>query len=536
MKIRNKIAIVGIALTMLTSIGYAKSSTYYGVVIGCCEEYPSQRLKGLHAKADANSFYGELVDMYYGGNRNSASQNIHLLTEKSVTRANVKKALKEVAQKAKSGDVVYFFYSGHGSSLLDKSRIIAPSYSNNELRKVMENSGLFVTYDFDFKQVGKTAIIAKRDLRDNNGYGFEYLDNKGVKVIMISDSCFSGNMFRNSSNSTKKFVPTTKLNLNYDREVAKIKQGSNRPNAQKEYTNLIFFSAGGTDKAVAEDDRLKRGKFSLVVEKCLKSANQNNDNVITKKEFQECLHTEDTAKAFVVYPTKDKLANQTVFKAQQKNISVQQKDKIRVKTSIRGLEQISNEIIIDNQNYDIEIIKSGSNYKIFRYTGEEYAEVNSTDLKKYLQALKLFKLKGKNKLEVKVLDTNKRKEMGQFCDGEELAVTVNGRDRTNYIVAITLDRQGKVIMLQPNDYENHSSTLVRTKVQYPFGMDKIKVFSLTNKQQYNQVKKLVVKGGVLEDYGLNALYKILKRNRDYKEAEVDIETIDKPISQCRKGD
>ena len=534
---KKRLQIIGMLLVMLTEFGCAKTPTYYGIVIGCCEEFQNQGMKGLNAKKDAESFYTELVDMYYNGNQNRAKKNLHLLTEKSVTRENVRNTLKNVAKNAQDGDILYFFYSGHGSSLQDKNRLIAPSYKNNELIKVMENSGLLVPYNFNLNQVGKTAIIAKRDLRDNNGYGFQHLDKKGVKIIMISDSCFSGNMFRSSSNSTSKFIPTVKLNLNYDAEVAKIKESTKKPNHRKDYNNLIFFSAGGTDKAVTEDNRLKRGKFSLVVEKCLKNANQNRDNIITKKEFQECLHHEDSAKAFVVYPPQNRLANQTVFRAKQKNITVQQRDKIRVKTSIRGLANLSNEIVIDNQNYNIEIIKNGKNYTIFRYTGEKYADVNRSDLKKYLTALKLFKLKGKATLNVAVLNTqDNRKEQGKFCYGEELSIEIKEPIK-GYIVALTLDNQGKVIMLQPNDSQENSSKLIGMEVKAPEGMDKVKVFTLSSPHQYNQVKKLVVKGGVLNDeYVINKLYNILKSNKNYKEAEVDIETIDKPLSYCTQGD
>lgn len=532
---KNKIAIIAIALVMMTQLAWTKSPTYHGVIIGCCEEYKAG-IKGLNAQKDAESFFNKLTDMYYNGNKHQASQNLYLLTEKEVTRNNVQQTLKKVAQKAQPGDVVYFFYSGHGSSLHDKSKLIAPSYKNNELIKVMENSGLIIPYDFNFNQVGKTAIISKRDLRDNHGYGFEYLDNNNVQVIMISDSCYSGNLFRSSSNSTNKFIPTTKLNLDYDAEVAKIKERTHKvKHHQKEYNNLIFFSAGGTDKTVAEDDRLQRGKFSLVVEKCLKNANQNSDNKITKKEFQECLHVEDTAKAFVVYPPNDRLANQTVFKAHHKNITFQQKDKIRVKTSIREIASMSNEVVLDNQNYDIEIVKVGNNYQIFRYTGEEYAKVNSRDLTNYLVALKLFKLKGIGKVDVSVLNGN-RKTVGQFCKGERLTAEIKNQSNRDGIVAITLDRKGKVIMLQPNNNKNFSSTLVDMNVQSPFGMDKLKVFTLSNEKQYSQIKKLIVNGGTLEEYGINELYKILKSNQNFKEAELDIETIDQPVSYCTQGD
>lgn len=523
-------------LIVFIQFGYAKEKpTYYGIVIGCCSKYQNEGLTALHAKDDAKSFYNKLMDMYYSGSKSRAKDKLYLLTEKQATRTNIKNTLKKVTKKAKSGDVVYFFFSGHGSSLDDPSEIITPAYNNNELIKVMENSGLIVPYDFNINKVLQTAIIGKRDLKNNDGYGFKRLDNHGIQVIMISDSCYAGNIFRNSSNSTVKVTPRAKLKLNFDEEMAKLRQNRNKPKRKSEYKNLIFFSAGGTDKAVSEDNRLKRGKFSLEVEKCLKSANQNGDDKITKKEFEDCLRTEDNAKSFVRYPV-NRHANKTVFKSITRPITVAQKDKIRVKTSIRGLENMSSEIVIDNKNYDIEIVKSGNMYQIFRYTGEEYCEVNKTNLKTYLNSLKLFKLKGTSKLNIKVIETDKRKERGRYCKGEMVEAQIKSKNIGKYIVALTLNREGEVIMLQPNDQNKFSLTLIRAVVQYPFGMDKIKVFALTNQKQYNKVKKLVIKGGLLTDYGVNQLYTILKNDKSYKEAEIDIETLDKPKNYCRKGD
>ena len=523
---RSKLVIMGLLLAIITQFGEAKE--YYGVVVGCCSEYENENLPALHAKDDANSFYRTLVNMYYQGNQAKAKGKLHLLTENHATQKNIKNALKDVAKKAQPKDVVYFFYSGHGSSLADRNRIIQVSYKNNALVKAMENSGLLVPYNFRFKDVLHTAIIGSRDLRDNDGLGFRYLDKEGIQVIMISDSCFAGNIYRTSNNTTSKYIP---LRERLNRLIA----NSNKPKERSFYNNLIFFSAGGTTKVVAEDDRLKRGKFTLALEKCLKTANQNQDSVITKQELEECLRTEDTAKAFVRYPT-NKLGNHPIFRAISKQLTLSQKDKIRVKTSIRGLERLSNQIVIDNQNYDIEIIKAGERYRIFRYTGEEYADVNRTHLAIYLNALKIFKLKGVRKLETEILNTQNRKEMGKFCYGEEVSVDITSSNVGRYIIALTLDNQGRVIMLQPNDTNRVSLSVIRMTVKAPEGMDKLKIFALSSKHQYNQIKRLVVKGGVLNEYSVNNLYNILKSNRNYKEAEVDIETIDKPINYCRQGD
>lgn len=521
---------MGLLLALTTQLIEAKN--YYGVVIGCCAEYEHKKenrnIPALHAQDDAESFYKILIDMYYQGNPTKAEEKLYLLTERRATRERIKNTLKNVAKKAQPNDVVYFFYSGHGSSLADKSKIIKVSYRNNKLMKAMENSGLIVPYNFRFKDVLHTAIIGSRDLRDNEGFGLSYLDKKGVQVVMISDSCFAGNIYRTSNNTTGKYIPISQ-------QINTITANSSKPEEKSYYNNLIFFSAGGTSTVVTENDRLGRGKFTLALEKCLKTANQNQDNKITKGELEACLRTEDTARAFIPYPA-NRLSHHTVFKAPLKRVTLQQKDKIRVKSSIHGLKNLSNQIVIDNKNYDIEIIRTKNRYKIFRYTGEEYANVDKSHLSLYLNALKLFKLKGSEKLDIALIETKKRKEMAQFCDGEELAVEIKNQKSNKYVVAITLNNQGGVIMLQPNDYQTTSSTIVRTKAQYPFGMDKLKVFILSSQQQYNKIKELVVKDGVLNNYAVNKLYNILKSNKNYKEAEIDIETIGKPVNYCREGD
>jgi len=526
-----KIALLGVVSILLTQFTFAKSPTYYGVVIGCCGNYENGGIDALNAQADANMFYNKLVNLYYNGDRNRANKNIDLLTEKRATKANIKNSLKKIAEKAQPEDIVYFFYSGHGSSLEDKSKIIAPSYKNNELINVMTNSGLIVPYDFNLKKVFQTSIIGKRDLKDNGGYGFQYLDDNNVKVIMISDSCYSGNIYRTSKKSRTKFIPLSERNL--EDEIKKQKIKLSRVKERSNYKHLIFFSAGGTDKAVAEDKRLHRGKFSLVIEKCLKTANQNSDRKITKKEFAECLHTEDTAKAFVYYPV-NRLSNATVFKSSSKNISVTQKDKIRVKTSIQGLTNFSNQIVIDNKNYDIEIIQIGNSYQIFRYTGEEYALVEKQNIETYLNSLKLFKLKGRGKLKANVVN-NSEKNVGRYCRGENVFVEL--QSQKNNILAITLDKEGKVIMIYPNDQRKPLSSSLEFKVQYPYGLDKIKIFSLATNSQYNKVKKLIAPNGDLDaNYGVNKLYSILKKNKNYKEIEIDIETLDKDKNYCKQGD
>jgi len=206
---RSILWIVAIVALMVQS-SCAKKPTYYGVVIGCCGQYKNQGLDALHAKDDAQGFYNDLIERYYQGSTKNAKDKVYLLTESDATRANIKSKLKEVALKAKAGDFVYFFYSGHGSSLSDDT-IKIEKHNTAELIRLMENSGLILPYDFNINKTTQTAIIGSRDLKDNGGYGFKKLDSNEVQVIMISDSCYAGNIYRNSPNITKKFIKNDRL-------------------------------------------------------------------------------------------------------------------------------------------------------------------------------------------------------------------------------------------------------------------------------------------------------------------------------------
>ena len=530
-----KLRWITIMLILIAQTACAKTPNYYGVVIGCCEEYQNGGLDALHAKDDAQSFYNDLIERYYGGNSRLAKDKVYLLTEKKATRANIKASLKAIAQRAKKGDYLYFFFSGHGSSLSDKE-IKIDEYNTDELINLMHNSGLIIPYDFNINKTTKTALIGSRDLRKNNGYGFQTLDANGVQVIMISDSCYSGNIYRQSANSSKKFIKNSQLKGIEDEFASIAKLGSkNRKEEKDDYENLIFFGAGAMDKSVAEDSRRKRGKFSLVVQRCLDKANINNDKKITNQEFRECLGSEDTAKAFVYSPNKDQRTEHVVFKTERKDIVVKPSEQLHVKSSLRTVAQLD-AVVIDSKNYDIEITSDGKNYSIFRYTGELYASIEPKNLKAYIEAFKLFKLEGKSKLNMKVESLNTGKNESPYCKDEELIVDIENRNVGDYIVALTLNKEGGMIMLKPNDYESSSLSIVKTNVEYPFGMDKLKVFALSNKDQYNEVKTLIHSGGHLQSYDVLKLYNILKKNKSYQETELDIETIETSIDLCLKGE
>ncbi|KAI8628836.1 caspase domain-containing protein [Xylariaceae sp. FL1651] len=98
------------------------------------------------------------------------------------THANIKKAFEEIRNKANSGDIFFFQFSGHGASLK------ATSDSPKDGRK---NDLSLMTADYC---CGRPAIRGW----ELNVWLWQ-LHEKGVQVIVLLDSCYSGGAWRAGS-------------------------------------------------------------------------------------------------------------------------------------------------------------------------------------------------------------------------------------------------------------------------------------------------------------------------------------------------
>ena len=92
-------------------------------------------------------------------------------TEKKPNRANILIEFKNLLINSKSGDVLLFFYSGHGSYILDKN--------NNEKSR---NDQLIITCDLNKILDDELKNIIQTNLK------------KDVTLIALFDCCFSGSV------------------------------------------------------------------------------------------------------------------------------------------------------------------------------------------------------------------------------------------------------------------------------------------------------------------------------------------------------
>ena len=461
-----------ISLALLSTLGLAQD---HALIIGCCSEYenPNSGIPTLRGTAnDAKSMLDTLLK------RGLKRANIDYLTERKATHKNIVSKLQAMTSSdLKAGDKLYLYYSGHGTSVGDRSDFGKKITSNKEILKRLNNSAGFIPYDFDLKNIEKTMIITSRDFKPT----FKKLDGKGVQIVWIADACYAGNGYRSGANS---HIKGTNLNSKAKERVKKESQKYSSRGIR--YNHLIFFGATVTNMVTQEVDYLgkTRGAFSVEVEKCINKRYGTKN--ITNKNLKECLkkHFAPFAFSSAIYPIDKRLDKQIIIKAPRKS---------------------------HNQSKP---------QKSFRD--------------------KLFALQSnKPALEMNIYSTYKPSlAINKFCNGEELAIDL--KSKKPYVMAFTKDRNGRVIMLKPDGdskFNQKDIQIVKTVVQPPFGKDQVKVFTTNDANLYKKIYTYrSKKEGILSGGDIESIYKALAKSRNFQTAKVELESLSTNFKTCRRGD
>ena len=120
--------------------------------------------------------------------------NITTLVDHAAGRDAILDALDKIAEQTSSGDFVFVYFSGHGTSWYDpQNRVL----QQGDLKQgdLTPNTGALMPADLDPQETVEEKmaklIIGTRDLRPR----FEKLD-KGRQVLAVFDACYSGNSVR----------------------------------------------------------------------------------------------------------------------------------------------------------------------------------------------------------------------------------------------------------------------------------------------------------------------------------------------------
>jgi len=155
----------------------------YALLIGI-GKYKNRTLEG--PPHDVTALRGMLASQYA-----FKTENIHTLINAQAVKSMILAEIEQLTRRSRPGDHIFIYFSGHGTSRRDELLALP----------LPHGSGALVPADFDGNSGQSIAalmsqlIIGRRDLRPM----LERLD-RDRKVLMIFDTCFSGNSVRAAGN------------------------------------------------------------------------------------------------------------------------------------------------------------------------------------------------------------------------------------------------------------------------------------------------------------------------------------------------
>ena len=126
------------------------------------------------------------------------------LRDQEATREHILDQIAALEQRSAPGDTVLIYFSGHGTSAND----------NNNSYDLPYATGAWVPYDLDYSSTAaaaRTLIVGRRDLVPR----LRRLDQGGRWVVVVSDSCYSGQVVRSFGQafSRSRFLPMNMRDL-----------------------------------------------------------------------------------------------------------------------------------------------------------------------------------------------------------------------------------------------------------------------------------------------------------------------------------
>ena len=114
-----------------------------------------------------------------------APGDVHILLNQQATHDGILKEISGMEQRSAPGDTLLIYFSGHGTSANQEGNSFALPY----------DTGAWIPYDLDsdsLETAQRSLVIGRRDLLPR----LKHLDEAGRFVVVVSDSCFSGQVVR----------------------------------------------------------------------------------------------------------------------------------------------------------------------------------------------------------------------------------------------------------------------------------------------------------------------------------------------------
>lgn len=217
----------------------------YALLVGI-SDYKSVNIKDLEGpKYDVDSL--QTILPAWGISR----ANTQVLVDAQATKQNIIKALQRLEQNTRSGDQLFIYFSGHGTSPFDDQLGLDMAHT----------TGAFLPFDSLFSekvsraQLLNSLIVGQRDLQP----WLKKMD-KDRQVFVVIDACFSENTARSISNDFQKPQPRAQ-SLPYAMLTSAVKTTNTKKANTGQfgeaypYDNVVFFSASAKHERAGDYNR-----------------------------------------------------------------------------------------------------------------------------------------------------------------------------------------------------------------------------------------------------------------------------------------
>lgn len=170
-----------------------------------------------------------------------AAEDVRTLVDAQAGRAGILAELDQLERRSQPGDLVFVYFSGHGTSAHDPAVKLPLPYTG----------GAFIPWDVNAsghrRELMQSMIIGNRDLLPR----FSALERGGRQLRVFNDSCYSGQAVRSLGRlPTREFTPPGLL----ERDEYELSQDKgNRPPAPPYPYRQVVYMAAASDNEKAVD-------------------------------------------------------------------------------------------------------------------------------------------------------------------------------------------------------------------------------------------------------------------------------------------
>jgi hypothetical protein len=256
------------AALVLAVPGLAHAERMLALVIGINDYRHVTPLDG--ARADALDIATAL--------RSAGASRVVTLTDGEASKSNVTRAWQTLLAEAGRGDVIFFSYAGHGAQV--------PQRAEGDERDAKDE--FWVLPGFDPRNVRQTM---QETIFDNELHRwFTDASQRGVRVVLVSDSCHAGGMDRAVSGKLR-FVALPRQRLLAELFASMLNSAATpAADAGRLPPNVTLLAATSEALPVPEViiDGAPRGALSWSVARALEGrADRDDDGAISRQELED---------------------------------------------------------------------------------------------------------------------------------------------------------------------------------------------------------------------------------------------------------